>query len=74
MSNAPDGGADRKRLAAMVAELNTLEAAGAAKASHPDHARRDELWEELQQMVGLGGKMVMERDIMRRASQLLAGV
>jgi hypothetical protein len=62
---------ERDRITALVTEFKSLEAAGAARIGHADHARRDQVLDELQDAVGLGGKMVMERDILRRAEQIL---
>jgi len=71
MTQSSDSGSDRGRVADLVEQFKSLEAAGAAKAGHPDHRKRDEVLEELQDAVGLGGRMVMEKDILRRAEQIL---
>ena len=44
---------------------------GAGKSTHADHDKRNQLLDELQDAAGLAGRMVMERDILRRAEQLL---
>ncbi len=64
--------ASPEKLKALLAEFKSLEAAGASKPGHPDRARRDELLDDLQDAVGLNGRMVMERDILKRAEQILA--
>jgi hypothetical protein len=64
-------GVDRDHLAALVRQFKALEADGAANGSHTDHEKRNEVLDELQDLVGLAGRMVMERDILRKAEQLL---
>jgi hypothetical protein len=64
---------DNQRVAALLAEFRKLESAGAGKSDHPQHDKRNQLLDELQDAVGLGGKMVMEGDITRRAEKILAG-
>jgi hypothetical protein len=64
---------DNQRVSTLLAEFRKLEAAGAGKADHAQHDKRNQLLDELQDAVGLGGKMVMEGDILRRADKLLAG-
>ncbi len=64
---------DNQRVSALLTEFRKLEAAGAGKADHAQHDKRNQLLDELQDAVGLGGKMVMEGDILRRADKLLAG-
>ncbi len=54
---------DQQRLAAMLDQFEKLEAGGAAKAGHPEHDRRNQLLDEMQDAVGMAGKMVMEGDI-----------
>jgi hypothetical protein len=61
------GNVDRQRIAALMEQLRQLQAAGAKV----DPAKRDQVLDELQDLVGLAGKMVMENDIVRRAKQLL---
>jgi hypothetical protein len=58
-------GPDRQRVAALMAELNKLQA------SKADPDRRDQVLDELQDLVGLAGKMVMENDIVRKAKKIL---
>jgi len=58
----------------LLAKFNALEAAGAGKVGHPDNDRRNQLLDELQDAAGLAGRMVMERDILRKAELLLKGV
>lgn len=70
-TQSSSGGADRARVAALVERFRSLEAAGAAKAGHADHWKRNEVLEELQDAVGLGGRMVMEKDILKRAEEIL---
>jgi hypothetical protein len=62
---------DKHRAAALVEQVRAMELAGADKPGHADHWRRTELMDELQDAVGLSGKMVTDRDIMKKAEQLL---
>jgi len=62
---------DKVRLAELFKQFNALETAGAGKVGHPENDRRNELLDEMQDAAGLAGKMVMERDILRKAEQLL---
>ena len=64
---------DKQRAAALVEQIKALELAGAARPGHPDHWRRTELMDELQDAVGLSGKMVTDADILRRAARLAEG-
>jgi len=64
---------DNQKVAALLQEFRKLESAGAGKADHAEHEKRNQLLDELQDAVGLGGKMVMEADILRRADRLVAG-
>ena len=43
----------------------------ASSATTADRTAKDQLLDDLQEAVGLGGKMVTERDIVRKAEQLL---
>jgi hypothetical protein len=63
---------DNPKITALLADFRKLEAAGAGKSDHPQHDKRNQLLDELQDAVGLGGKMVMENDITRKADKLLA--
>ncbi len=56
----------------LLQEFNALESAGAGKPGHPENSRRNDLLDELQDAAGLAGKMVMERDILRKAELLFA--
>ncbi len=62
---------DKVRLAELFKQFNSLETAGAGKVGHPENDRRNELLDEMQDAAGLAGRMVMERDILRKAEQLL---
>ena len=62
-----------QRIAALLAAFRELETSGASRSDHPSHEKRNQLLDELQDAVGLAGKMVMERDIVKRAERLLAG-
>ncbi len=64
---------DLTHLADLLQQFQTLEAAGAGKSSHAEHDKRNNLLDELQDASGLAGRMVMERDILKRAEQLLKG-
>ena len=59
---------DRKRLTVLMERFQ--KASGATTA---DRAARDQLLDELQEAVGLSGKMVTEADIIRQAAKLLQG-
>jgi hypothetical protein len=63
---------DLTKLAALLEQFKTLEAAGAAKPGHAQHDKRNEVLDELQDAAGMAGRMVMERDIIRKSEQLLA--
>ena len=65
-------GSDRDRVAGLMQKWTALEQAGAADPGHPDHWRRTELLDELQDAVGLAGRMVTDADILKRAQRLLA--
>jgi hypothetical protein len=45
----------------------------ASSATSADRAARDELLDQLQDAAGLGGRMVTEQDIVRRAEKLIQG-
>ncbi len=57
---------DTTRLAELLKQFKAMEKSGIA-----DLQKRDQLLDELQDAAGLSGRMVMERDILRRAEQLL---
>jgi hypothetical protein len=59
------------RLAELFEKFKALQTAGAGKVGHPENDRRNELLDEMQDAAGLAGRMVMERDILRKAEQLL---
>jgi hypothetical protein len=63
-----DDNAEREPLAILVEQFQ--KASGATTA---DRAVKDQLLDELQEAVGLSGKMVTEADIIRRAEKLLRG-
>ena len=62
------GGERSERLAALLGRFRRASAATAA-----DRAAKDRLLDELQEAVGLSGKMSTEADIVRRAERLLQG-
>jgi hypothetical protein len=66
MSNG--GNMDKTSLAALVDQFKRASAETTA-----DRASKDRLLDELQEAVGLSGKMVTESDIIRRAEKLLQG-
>jgi hypothetical protein len=72
MATQPPAPADKSKITKLLTLFETLEASGAASNSHPDHERRNNALDELQDLVGMAGKMVMETDIVRRAKKLLA--
>jgi hypothetical protein len=65
MPNKPD------QIRDLLQQFKILESAGAGSSSHKDHDKRNELLDELQDAVGLAGKMVMERDIVKKAELLV---
>ncbi len=64
---------NQQRAATLVEQVQAMERAGASKPGHPDHWRRTELMDELQDVVGLQGKMVTDADILKRAARVIAG-
>lgn len=70
--NEGNSGIDTVKLASLLAEFRALDAAGAGRVGHPQSDKRNELLDEMQDVAGLAGKMVMERDILRKAELLLA--
>ncbi len=63
--------ADLNKISDLLQKFTALETAGAGKSSHPGHDKRNELLDELQDAAGLAGRMVMERDILKKAQALL---
>jgi hypothetical protein len=72
MPTKPPAPADKSKIAELLKQFESLEAAGAVASSHPDHDRRNNTLDELQDLVGMAGKMVMETDIVRRAKKMIA--
>ena len=66
--NSGGGNVDRTRLTTMVDQFKRAPSATAA-----DRSAKDQLLDELQEAVGLSGKMVTENDVLRRAEKLLQG-
>ena len=66
MSNG--GNVDINRLKTLIEQYRRAPAATAA-----DRAQRDQMLDELQDAVGMSGKMATENDILRRADKLLQG-
>jgi hypothetical protein len=64
--------ANTQKIAELLETFRKLEASGAMKSGHPDHDRRNEVLDELQSVVGLEARMVMESDIIKRAEKRLA--
>ncbi len=64
--NNTGGGPDVTELASLVQRFRQ-----ASGSTTPDRAARDELLDQLQDAVGLSGKMVTESDILRRAEKLI---
>ncbi len=62
---------DKTLLKSLFDRFNALEASGAGKPGHADHDKRNEILDEMQDAAGLAGRMVMERDILRKAEQIL---
>ncbi len=65
-TNTGGGSADRKQLASLLERFRQ-----ASGSTTTGRAARDGLLDELQEAVGLSGKMVTEADIIRRAEKLL---
>ena len=59
---------DVNQLAALLEKFKQ-----ASSATSADRTARDELLDQLQDAAGLGGRMVTEADIVRRAEKLIAG-
>ena len=67
MNNNSDGRSlDVKKLASLAERFRQASASTSA-----DRAVKDQLLDELQEAVGLSGKMVTEADILRRAERML---
>jgi hypothetical protein len=62
-----------QHIATLLSAFSELENSGAGNSDHPSHEKRNQLLDELQDAVGLEGRMVMERDIIKRAEKMLAG-
>jgi hypothetical protein len=62
------GNVDAGRLASLVDRYRRASGSTAG-----DRAAKDQLLDELQEAVGLSGKMVTEADVLRRAEQVLRG-
>ncbi|HEX4795017.1 MAG TPA: hypothetical protein VH370_14545 [Humisphaera sp.] len=62
------GTSDKDRLAALLEQFLRAPVATSA-----DRMVKDQLLDELQDAVGMAGKMATEKDIVRRAENLLAG-
>ena len=67
-TNSGGGSMNDEALASLVKRFRQASASTTA-----DRAARDQLLDELQEAVGLSGKMVTEADILRRAEKLLQG-
>ena len=61
-NDSSSGNVDRKRLAVLMEQFEK-----ASSTTTADRAAKDQLLDELQDAVGLSGKMVTESDIIRRA-------
>jgi hypothetical protein len=72
MPTPSTGPFDKTKIAQLLALFESLEAKGAASNSHADHDKRNNTLDELQDLVGMAGKMVMDSDIVRRAKKILA--
>ena len=72
MNNDPQSGENGagKRVTLLLEQFRQIPSAGATPA---DRLQRDQLLDELQDVVGLSGKMVTERDIIQRAQSMLGG-
>ena len=68
MSTSGGGSADAKKIADLLERFRH-----ASGATTVDRAARDQLLDELQDAVGLSGKMVTEADIIRRAEKTIQG-
>ena len=61
-------GGDRERLLALMGRFR-----GAPVATAADRSAKDQILDELQDAVGLSGKMATAADIIRRAERLIQG-
>ena len=68
MNTSSSGGTDPKRIADLLDKFRH-----ASGSTTIDRTARDQLLDELQEAVGLSGKMVTEADIVRRAEKAIAG-
>ena len=66
MNNSSGGGGDSEQLASLVERFRK-----ASGSTTTDRAARDQLLDQVQEAVGLSGKMVTEADILRRAERML---
>jgi hypothetical protein len=69
-NNNISGNPDRTRLTLLLEQLRRLSLPDSSTA---DRFERGQVLDELQDVVGLSGKMVTESDIVRRAEKLAAG-
>lgn len=68
--NAPPndgGGLDRQRLADLVRDYTRLKASSV----YADNRKSDEILDQLQDAVGLAGRMVTDKDILRAAAKIM---
>jgi hypothetical protein len=68
MSNDGGRNIDTKRIAELMGQFQR-----ASSASMADRGVKDQLLDELQEAVGLSGRMVTEQDVIRRAEKLVQG-
>lgn len=68
MTQQSNPGGNRQQVVKLMEEFHRLKAD-----PRGDQSRRDQVLDELQDLVGLAGKMVMENDIIRRAEKIAAG-
>ena len=66
MSNDPGRNIDTKRITDLMERFQR-----ASSATMADREVKDQLLDELQDAVGLSGKMVTEQDVIRRAQKLV---
>lgn len=68
MNSNGGGGGGGQQLASLVKRFRQASGSTAA-----DRAAKDRLLDELQEAVGLAGRMVTEADVLRRAERMLQG-
>ncbi len=71
MNSDPNPSPNSAAVKSLLAQVAAVDQAIAASPGYVLRARRSEILDELQDAVGLNGKMVTERDILDRAAKLI---